>query len=835
MSVGHLSQPALANSQTTANDNSAQSDEGQLDPNLEQNARQMFQRVKSENEEFAPDAYFKLIAQHQSPEARQVIAKVYQEVFGQAPPQQAPDKDEENENENEENDEDEQNEETDENAEGGGDGGGENNQGANPNANQNAGGGGGGDGPPTGGGAAGGAGDSLSDFATLSQGELAQYVEEKAFHQQWAQQSAAGGGGGGGNVGLGDRAAIAAQALGTGLAGGFLDGASQILIDTALNKATARIPYAAGFIAMGQIAMDPAGWATGQWDATFGTAKAGWEKLTGEGDWVTRFEGLVGLIEAVNNTIALLSTICMIVAAASFILGLFFPALLPFAALAAQWGLFLGEISTLVGIVILALKFMLMIAQTVKLLTMEGDPEEVAAAATSLQDTSSQWASGYTAQQGNRLRTRIQNGGSNSSGGSGGGSNSSGGGRSSGWRRAGGIAANVVTGGQANNARNQVGGIRDQFNSARGATSGFNANRPGNPLRRSGNEGQLLRTRLGMEERSGNTLFGATSRGGGGGWRNNLDGGSPLAAGYGHQGTGGVTGAGTGIVFDAATGGNGVLGAMGVDTSISAQDVGGGGAPQVDLPPPPMEAEGQLDQSAELYEKIMAEIAMLEEQGPTIQWASEEAQREGDGFADLEKQMEANEKERARLDESLSKKQQKQQELREAHNQKVQKGDEMNGEASGQMGPIMGFVQKFVEMCGMMPSRILGSQGGGGTSGAQKMGQGFQQVGQEGAQNQADAEAGEMIIGGFEEQTSGAQDQSSTAGQTIAQLLQSFAEERTSATEGHQELQATEQLRQQRIQELEAKKAEERAKHQQALQRLMSWTSQHRAMRQEAS
>ncbi len=265
-------------------------------------------------------------------------------------------------------------------------------------------GGGGGQGGPGGGGLSG----PPKPYSELSSGPLAKYAEEKAWHETWK----AGGGETGSlnTVGAGDKAGLIGEALLAGGAEGFVNGAQQMLIDAVLNKATKNIPYASGFIAIAQIAYDPKKW----WEenvqgAIVDKAAGGWNKLTsGESDWIDRFEGVVNILESLNSIIGLASTVCMIVAAAGFILSFICPALIPFVALAAKWGLLLGQINTIVGLGINALKLIIVVARAVQIAVSDADPATQAARADKLKGMMTEWSTEFTKRQGAKLQSKLQ-------------------------------------------------------------------------------------------------------------------------------------------------------------------------------------------------------------------------------------------------------------------------------------------------------------------------------------------------------------------------------------------------------------------------------------------
>ncbi|MDP2315253.1 MAG: DUF4157 domain-containing protein [Pseudomonadota bacterium] len=262
----------------------------------------------------------------------------------------------------------------------------------------------------TGGGGGGGVGvNGMGTFGQLTGGPLQQYANEKAWHDVWK----AGGGqtGSTNTVGAGDKAGLIGDALLSGGAEGFVNGAQAMLIDTVLNKATKNIPYAAGFIAMAQIAYDPKKW----WEDTVvkgigGKVGEGFDKLTSDkSDWIDKFEGVISILEGLNNIIGLASTVCMIVAAAGFILSFICPALIPFVVLAAKWGLLLGEINTIVGLGINILRMICVVCRAVQIAVSDADPATQAERAAKLKAMTSAWSEDFTKRQGAKLQQKVAN------------------------------------------------------------------------------------------------------------------------------------------------------------------------------------------------------------------------------------------------------------------------------------------------------------------------------------------------------------------------------------------------------------------------------------------
>ncbi len=248
-------------------------------------------------------------------------------------------------------------------------------------------------------------GGAPEKYAELSTGPLSKYAGEKAWHDSWkaagAKTEAVGGT---------ENGKLALEALGAGAADGFAQGAQAAIIDVVLNKATSKIPYASGFIAMAQIAYDPNKWFQDTIvSGVGGKLVGGWNKAFGEeSDGIDRLEGVLNILEGLNNIIGIASTVCMIVAAAGFILSFICPALIPFVALAAKWGLLLGEINTVVGLALNAIRLVIVIWRAKQVAMEDANPEVQAKRAEKLKGMMTEWTADFTKRQGNNLAKKLQ-------------------------------------------------------------------------------------------------------------------------------------------------------------------------------------------------------------------------------------------------------------------------------------------------------------------------------------------------------------------------------------------------------------------------------------------
>ena len=250
----------------------------------------------------------------------------------------------------------------------------------------------------------GGGADPTQTFDQLLGGALSGYAAEKSWHDSWV--------GGGSQVGMsgGENASLVGEALAAGGLTGLGTAASNILVDTILNKATKSIPYASGFIGMFDMvkAGGPAAWIEGEAGKIGDSLGSGVDKIANANDWIDYLDGGIDMLDGVNQAVGLASTICMVVAAAGFLASFIFPALLPFVCLAAKWGLVLGEINTLVGIGVTAMRGISVVSRSIQMLQSDADPETQVARAAKLREQTAKFTGEWATRQGKNLRTKAQ-------------------------------------------------------------------------------------------------------------------------------------------------------------------------------------------------------------------------------------------------------------------------------------------------------------------------------------------------------------------------------------------------------------------------------------------
>ncbi|MCB9529465.1 MAG: hypothetical protein H6701_13955 [Myxococcales bacterium] len=245
---------------------------------------------------------------------------------------------------------------------------------------------------------------ALPSWQSLKSGPLSKWDDEIAWHEYFQGDGPAAGA-------AINRDALIADALSGGAMAGFQAGLKNIAIDTAINIASSRIPYLQGFVEMARIAYDPAAWLEGTVQGTYGNVVQGgsmlWEGIT-SGDPIAALDGLLTVLEGINNVISTLSTLCWIVAAASFLLSFICPAAAPFAALAANWGLTLGTVSTAFGVFITLGRAIVIALRMLQIKYGEADPETLLQQGERLRAQTQAFTGEFTTRAGNRLRSTAQ-------------------------------------------------------------------------------------------------------------------------------------------------------------------------------------------------------------------------------------------------------------------------------------------------------------------------------------------------------------------------------------------------------------------------------------------
>ena len=241
----------------------------------------------------------------------------------------------------------------------------------------------------------------------------------------------------------------------------------------------------------------------------------------------------------------------------------------------------------------------------------------------------------------------------------------------------------------------------------------------------------------------------------------NLDGTDVPADGYGHQGTGGVTGAGVdhakGLMQKAAdvTGVSAVTNAVG-DAKESALDFADVSADPTkdkdaaaakekfieeskvrmdesfssmtsDLTSPPSDQEAVLDEQAGIYDARVAEVDRLNEQLQELQALQAENEAEKAALKTGQKVMDGMVETADQEKVTNEQKRGAQGELKNKATEQQTQGQQAKDEQASQLGPVMGFVSGFARLMSIIPSRLMGSRGGG-NAGSQ-IGEGITQMG----------------------------------------------------------------------------------------------------------
>lgn len=258
------------------------------------------------------------------------------------------------------------------------------------------------------GGSGGGSGGdgALKAFPELSESELSEYVNEKAWHDYWVNRSDTG-------MGTSDKWWLVGRALGAGALEGLVNGVSAGVVHGIAASAMKKMRFAGGvFTAVEFFRMGPKNWVM-QGPEKF---KGAYDKLK-TGDVVDRVEGVIDILDGINTIIGQISGICMLVAGLGSIVAvasIFMPFLLPIVPflltvipLAAKWGMILGRLSGIMGAVLTLLRLVPITMRAVQIVASDADPAVQAARAEKL----SKQVSSFTEDASSRLvKTGVEKG-----------------------------------------------------------------------------------------------------------------------------------------------------------------------------------------------------------------------------------------------------------------------------------------------------------------------------------------------------------------------------------------------------------------------------------------
>ncbi len=223
----------------------------------------------------------------------------------------------------------------------------------------------------------------LLDFAELSQGELNEYINEKAWHDYWVHRSDTG-------MATSDKASLVGRALGAGALEGLVNGVSAGLIQGVMAGALKKMRFAGGvFTAVEIFKMGPEAWFK-QSGAKFDSAKAKWNT----GDTIDKVEAVLDWLDGANTIIGQISGVCLLIAGLGSALALasvFFPLLLPLVGiiapiipLAANAGMLLGKINAIVGAALTFMRLVPIGLRAGQIMLSDADPALQAARAEKL-------------------------------------------------------------------------------------------------------------------------------------------------------------------------------------------------------------------------------------------------------------------------------------------------------------------------------------------------------------------------------------------------------------------------------------------------------------------
>ena len=262
-----------------------------------------------------------------------------------------------------------------------------------------------------------GAGMCLAPWATVKGGFP--WDQEIAFHDQWKSGGVSisvGGGDAGASpfAGMSQRD-MALQALGQGGLQGLAQGGVTVLLDTLINVGSKRIPYLSGMVELGRltwgIASGDISWqgiadSAGQ---AYNTACEAWDKIC-NGSFIEKIEGILDIGDMVASAIGTITSVCWALAGLGFVLS-FIPGmqwLIPFVALAAQWGATLGGIGTALDLALSLIRALVIAWRAAELLSGSADPAEAERLAEELQLQTTRFVDQWAQRAGDSARSRAE-------------------------------------------------------------------------------------------------------------------------------------------------------------------------------------------------------------------------------------------------------------------------------------------------------------------------------------------------------------------------------------------------------------------------------------------
>ena len=346
-------------------------------------------------------------------------------------------------------------------------------------------------------------------------------------------------------------------------------------------------------------------------------------------------------------------------------------------------------------------------------------------------------------------------------------------------------------------------------------------------------------------------------------WWDNADGSDVPASGYGHQGTGGVTGAGVdtakGLMGQAAdaTGLSSVTNTVGAATEsvmdfadVSAdpnKDADAAAAKEQfvqeskarmdasfssmtsELQAPPSSQEGVLDEQAGVFDSRTAEIDQLSEQLKALEELKAENETEKaalqTGQQVVEGMVVVSEVEK----QTNVQKRTAQDNLKQTAQQQLVKGTETKDKQAEKLGPIMDFVSGFARLMGIIPTRLIG--GKGGADAGEQVGTGVTKMGEGADTSKAKAEEDKATAEDFSQKTDQADataDEVKTQNQT---MKTGMAEDMVGALSADADLAEAQSTATSRISEANAEKAAALASWQAAVGTMNGWAGSHEAAR----
>lgn len=249
-----------------------------------------------------------------------------------------------------------------------------------------------------------------------------------------------------------------------------------------------------------------------------------------------------------------------------------------------------------------------------------------------------------------------------------------------------------------------------------------------------------------------------------------------------------------------------------------------------ELPEPPRQAPGQLDGASQAFGDIDEEERQIRFQQEVITGLMQEGEQSMSALQAMQAISAANQQavtaHQGELDTRL-----------EAQHQLEQRGNEVQDNARDSQsrgeegrGALGGFVNRFIQLMGMVPSRLV-SNAGQGASGARQLDQGVRNQGQTAGETNTAGASTVQEAQRMRAQTSAAQNEAGQASQELQSLDQSIGDEQLATTDGMTFMQDAMTTSQDRLDAIAAEKERLRGEHAGAQSAMTGWIATHEQMR----